>query len=230
MENDILEILESMPINLKDRDILWRKELDSFTLSELKGIYAGLERISDLITDKLEGNLFPLSLNKLAELFNFKIYVQNMPERDSIQGINDNVVSILMMFKENIRKIVVDVNAKDNDEITRVSIAFCIAQYVLDIMDEEEGEYFSVCSFEDFQRSAPNCFNVYQTKEPLIKNIAYVLALNVLIPKSALNEINKDVKSSQLSYDEKISLLAGFFGVRDYDIEKRLEYFDYTLQ
>lgn len=41
MENDILEILESMPINLKDRDILWRKELDSFTLSELKEYMQG---------------------------------------------------------------------------------------------------------------------------------------------------------------------------------------------
>lgn len=67
-------------------------------------------------------------------------------------------------------------------------------------------------------------------KNSLIDHIAYVLALNVLIPKSAFNEINAYVKSSQLSYDEKINLLAGFFGVRVYDIEKFLEYFDYTMQ
>lgn len=227
MENDILEILESMPINLKDKNILYGKELDEFTLNELKEIYKCIERVADLITSKLDGNLLPVSLNKFAELFDFKIYMDRIPDPAPIEGLKGDIVSILMSFEDNIKRIIVDENTKYNDEITRLSIAFCIAQYILDI---KEDEYFSVSSFENVQSLYPMSFYSGYFKNSLIDHIAYVLALNVLIPKSALNEINKDVKSSQLSYDEKISLLAGFFGVRDYDIEKRLEYFDYTLQ
>lgn len=227
MENDILKILESMPINLKDKNILYGKELDEFTLNELKEIYECIELVANLITSKLDVNLLPVSLNKFAELFDFKIYMDKIPSPTLIEGLKGDIVTILMSYKENTKRIIVDENTKYGDEITRLSIAFCIAQYILDI---KEDEYFSVSSFENVQSLYPMSFYSGYFKNPLINHIAYVLALNVLIPKSAFNEINAYVKSSQLSYDEKINLLAGFFGVRVYDIEKFLEYFDYTMQ
>lgn len=227
MENDILKILESMPIDLKEKSVLYEKELDEFTLNELREIYKCIELVANLITSKLDVNLLPVSLNKFAELFDFKIYMDKIPSPTLIEGLKGDIVTILMSYKENTKRIIVDENTKYGDEITRLSIAFCIAQYILDIKGEE---YFSVSSFENMQSLYPMSFYSCCFKNSLIDHIAYVLALNVLIPKSAFNEINAYVKSSQLSYDEKINLLAGFFGVRVYDIKKFLEYFDYTMQ
>lgn len=100
MENDILKILESMPIDLKEKSVLYEKELDEFTLNELREIYKCIELVANLITSKLDVNLLPVSLNKFAELFDFKIYMDKIPSPTLIEGLKGDIVTILMSYKE----------------------------------------------------------------------------------------------------------------------------------